>query len=69
MLLDDLLNNFLSSKKHLACVFDEFGVFTGVVTLEDIMEEILKTEIIDESDKAKDMRILAAKKVNKDLLG
>ncbi|MFQ5446885.1 MAG: CNNM domain-containing protein [Saprospiraceae bacterium] len=69
MKLDDLLNHFLNSKKHLACLYDEFGVFLGVVTLEDILEEILKREIIDEADKARDMRAVAAKLVKKDLLG
>ncbi|TAK50541.1 MAG: DUF21 domain-containing protein [Saprospiraceae bacterium] len=69
MKLDDLLNHFLNSKKHLACIYDEFGVFLGVVTLEDILEEILKMEIIDEADKARDMRAMAAKLVKRDLLG
>lgn len=66
--LDDMLNYFLSHKKHMACVFDEFGVFLGVATLEDVMEEILKREILDEADKAKDLRAEAAKMVKKDLL-
>ena len=69
MRLDDLLNNFLTNKKHLACLYDEFGVFLGVVTLEDVIEEILKAEIIDEADIAQDLRALAAKKIKKDLLG
>ena len=29
--------------KPLACLFKEFGTFVGIVTLEDIMDEILKT--------------------------
>ncbi len=69
MRLDDLLNHFLADKKHLACIFDEFGVFQGVVSLEDVIEEILKAEIIDEADKAKDMRAVAARMNKKDLLG
>jgi metal transporter CNNM len=68
MTLDDLLNHFLSQKRHMSCVFDEFGVFLGVVTLEDILEEILKREIIDEADRANDLRAEAAKLVDKDLL-
>lgn len=68
MRLDDLLNHFLVNKKHIACLYNEFGTFVGVVTLEDIIEEILKTEIIDEGDKNRDMRLLASKMVKKDLL-
>lgn len=66
--LDNLLNHFLAAKKHLACIYDEFGVFHGVVSLEDVIEEILKAEIIDEADKARDMRVVAAKHVRQDLL-
>jgi metal transporter CNNM len=69
MRLDDLLNHFISNRRHLACVYDKFGIFQGVVTLEDVVEEILKTEILDELDKAKDMRVEAAKMVKRDLLG
>ena len=68
ILLDDLLNHFLNSKKHLACLFDDFGTFTGIVTLEDIMEEILKTEILDEADTVRDLRAAAAKGNIKQLL-
>ena len=64
MRLDTLLNHFIKDKKHLALIYDDFGVFKGVVTLEDVVEEILKTEIIDESDKAQDMRAIAAKMAN-----
>ena len=69
MHLDDLLNHFLANKKHIACLYNEFSTFVGVITLEDILEEILRAEIIDESDKNKDMRILASKMIKKDLLG
>lgn len=68
MKLDSLLNHFLANKKHIACLYNEFATFVGVVTLEDIIEEILKTEIIDEGDKTRDLRLLASKMVNKDLL-
>jgi len=67
--LDDLLNHFLSNKKHIACLYNEFSTFVGVISLEDIIEEILRTEIVDEADRTMDMRELAGKMVKKDLLG
>ncbi|MFT4759867.1 MAG: metal transporter CNNM [Saprospiraceae bacterium] len=43
MKLDNLLNHFLINKNHLACFFDQFATFTGVVSLEDVIEEIFKS--------------------------
>ncbi len=68
ILLDNLLNHFIKEKKHLAAIFNEFGAFQGVVSLEDIIEEILKVEILDEADKTKDMQVLARNLINKKLL-
>lgn len=47
--INDLLEEFRASRVHLAIVTDEYGSTLGLVTLEDILEEIVG-EITDESD-------------------
>ncbi|MBA4357733.1 MAG: hypothetical protein C0405_08420 [Desulfovibrio sp.] len=57
--LDRLLRKFLESRMHLFVVLDEYGGLAGVVSLEDVLEEMLGSEIVDETDQVVDMRELA----------
>ncbi len=54
--LNKILLEFFEKRTHLFTVVDEYGSFTGVISLEDIIEEIVGREIIDESDRAGDLR-------------
>jgi len=48
--LDDLLNKFIRNRIHMAYVVNADNKFVGLITLEDIAEEIINTEIHDETD-------------------
>ena len=47
--LDSLLRTFRQTRRHMALVVDEYGDFQGVVTLEDVIEEVVG-DIFDETD-------------------
>lgn len=55
--VDDLLHEFRSSGNHLAVVLDEHGGVGGIVTLEDLVEEIVG-DIFDETDSASERELV-----------
>jgi CBS domain containing-hemolysin-like protein len=57
--LNRILIDFFDRRQHLFVVVDEYGAMTGIISMEDILEEIVGREIVDESDKTRDMRELA----------
>ena len=63
-LLDTVLNQFIKTKNHLFVVCDDNGSFKGVITVEDVIEEIIGAEIMDEDDVVPDLR-KAAKSTKK----
>jgi len=66
--LDDLLQDFLDNRKHLAIVVDEYGAVEGVVTIEDVLEEIVG-EIIDESDDELEEEISQLDETKSEIMG
>jgi CBS domain containing-hemolysin-like protein len=67
--LDLLLRGFLERRQHAAAVINEFGSFTGLVTLEDVLEELLGREIVDEFDQVTDQRAFAKRRRAETLRG
>ena len=67
--LDLLLRSFLERRQHAAAVINEFGSFTGLVTLEDVLEELLGREIVDEFDQVTDQRAFAKRRRAETLRG
>ncbi|HUT24511.1 MAG TPA: hemolysin family protein [Sumerlaeia bacterium] len=57
-----LLDRFLQKRRHLFCVLNEQDAFSGVVTLEDVLECLLGREIVDETDLHEDMQAVARRR-------
>ena len=67
-LLDEMLSQFLASRTHMAIVQDEYGGFAGVVTIEDVLEEIVG-EIRDETDKDEAVELAIISRTEAEVLG
>ncbi|MFA4941500.1 MAG: hemolysin family protein [Patescibacteria group bacterium] len=63
--LDSLFNAFKRTKNHLFVVLDENDIVSGLVTIEDVLEEIIGDEIVDEYDRHEDLRKVANDKIKK----
>lgn len=59
--ITELFDRLLAKREHIALVVGEFGGVSGIVTMEDVIETLLGMEIVDESDSAEDMQVLARK--------
>jgi len=57
-----ILLEFFERRQHLLCVVNEYGGMTGVISLEDVIEEIVGQEIVEETDPSKSMREIARDK-------
>lgn len=60
--LSEALEMLLNNRQHVMLVVDTYGGTEGIVTLEDIVETLIGSEIVDEMDAIDDMRMLARKK-------
>lgn len=61
--LDDLLNDFKRTRNHLFIVVNDDGKIAGIVTIEDVIEEIIGEEIIDEFDRCEDCPEVSPSKI------
>lgn len=59
--LQNLFEKLLENQEHIAVAVDEYGGFSGIVTMEDVVETLLGMEIVDEVDAIEDMQKQARK--------
>lgn len=62
--LDQVLNAFLRTQHHLFIVVNEYEEIVGVISIEDVIEQIIGRSIIDEFDQYEDLREVAKQKAD-----
>ncbi|MFG0381306.1 CNNM domain-containing protein [Pseudomonas sp. zbq_18] len=62
MNVESLMTQLMHERQHMCLVYDEFGSWHGLVTLEDIMETIIGKPILDETDDIPNMRRFAKRR-------
>jgi len=58
--LEQVLHAFLKTKHHLFIVVNQFEEYVGIITIEDLLEQIIGYKIVDEFDAYDDLRAVAA---------
>ncbi len=64
-MLDDAMEQFIKLRQHIFLVVDEYGGIEGLLSMEDVLENLLGVEIVDEADRVVDMRELAKQRRDK----
>jgi CBS domain containing-hemolysin-like protein len=59
---EQLMSQFMRERQHMALVYDEYGSWLGIVTMEDVIESILGQPIMDETDDIPNMRRFAKRR-------
>jgi CBS domain containing-hemolysin-like protein len=59
---EQLMSQFMRERQHMALVYDEYGSWLGIVTMEDVIESILGQPIMDETDEIPNMRRFAKRR-------
>ncbi|MBV0932666.1 CNNM domain-containing protein [Marinobacterium weihaiense] len=60
--VEQVMNRLMQERQHIALVYDEYGSWQGVVTMEDILETIIGQSIMDETDAIPNMRRFARRR-------